>query len=109
MGSTPVCLAAASVSVHSTKIALPQSRGVAPLTPLRNLVSALLHHEQIKTTLPKAKEAARMAEKVCAVVRLCRIVATSERSRKRLDSIRSEADADADADAADHHSREEGE
>ncbi|GFZ44989.1 hypothetical protein JCM24511_02715 [Saitozyma sp. JCM 24511] len=31
---------------------------------LRNLVSALLHHEQIKTTLPKAKEAARMAEKI---------------------------------------------
>jgi large subunit ribosomal protein L17 len=31
----------------------------------RNLVSALLHHETIKTTLPKAKEAARMAEKVC--------------------------------------------
>jgi large subunit ribosomal protein L17 len=30
----------------------------------RNLVSALLHHETIKTTLPKAKEAARMAEKV---------------------------------------------
>lgn len=32
----------------------------------RNLVSALLHHEQIQTTLPKAKEAARMAEKVIA-------------------------------------------
>ena len=32
---------------------------------LRNLVSALLHHEMIRTTLPKAKEAARMAEKVC--------------------------------------------
>ncbi|WWC88655.1 ribosomal protein L17 [Kwoniella dendrophila CBS 6074] len=31
---------------------------------LRNLVSALLHHETIKTTLPKAKEAARMAEKI---------------------------------------------
>ncbi|WWC62774.1 mitochondrial 54S ribosomal protein bL17m [Kwoniella dejecticola CBS 10117] len=31
---------------------------------LRNLVSALLHHETIKTTLPKAKEAAKMAEKI---------------------------------------------
>ncbi|WRT67965.1 ribosomal protein L17 [Kwoniella shivajii] len=31
---------------------------------LRNLVSALLHHESIKTTLPKAKEAAKMAEKI---------------------------------------------
>lgn len=31
---------------------------------VRNLVSALLHHEVIKTTVPKAKEAARMAEKV---------------------------------------------
>ena len=31
---------------------------------LRNLVSALLHHEQIQTTLPKAKEAARLAEKI---------------------------------------------
>jgi ribosomal protein L17 len=34
----------------------------------RNLVSALLHHETIKTTLPKAKEAARMAEKVSLAV-----------------------------------------
>ncbi|KAG9086092.1 hypothetical protein FRC06_003282 [Ceratobasidium sp. 370] len=31
---------------------------------LRNLVSALLQHEQIKTTVPKAKETARLAEKV---------------------------------------------
>ncbi|CDO73227.1 hypothetical protein BN946_scf185007.g282 [Trametes cinnabarina] len=31
---------------------------------LRNLVTSLLQHEQIKTTLPKAKDAARMAEKV---------------------------------------------
>lgn len=30
----------------------------------RNLVAALLHHEQIQTTVPKAKEAARVAEKV---------------------------------------------
>lgn len=29
-------------------------------------MSALLHHEMIKTTVPKAKEAARMAEKVGA-------------------------------------------
>ena len=35
----------------------------------RNLVSALLHHETIKTTLPKAKEAARMAEKVSSKIR----------------------------------------
>ncbi|KAK7064151.1 ribosomal protein L17 [Favolaschia claudopus] len=31
---------------------------------LRNLVTSLFEHEQIKTTLPKAKEAARMAEKI---------------------------------------------
>ncbi|KAI9060182.1 mitochondrial ribosomal protein L17 [Trametes sanguinea] len=31
---------------------------------LRNLVTSLLQHEQIKTTLPKAKDAARMAEKI---------------------------------------------
>ncbi|KAI8981285.1 mitochondrial ribosomal protein L17 [Trametes punicea] len=31
---------------------------------LRNLVTSLLQHEQIKTTLPKAKDAARLAEKV---------------------------------------------
>ncbi|EIW67673.1 hypothetical protein TREMEDRAFT_64268 [Tremella mesenterica DSM 1558] len=31
---------------------------------LRNLVTALLHHESIKTTLPKAKETARLAEKI---------------------------------------------
>jgi hypothetical protein len=41
---------------------------LSPLTHFRNLVSALLHHEQIKTTLPKAKEAARMAEKVGAEI-----------------------------------------
>ena len=29
---------------------------------LRNMVSSLLEHEQIKTTLAKAKEASRMAE-----------------------------------------------
>lgn len=27
-------------------------------------MAALLHHEQIQTTVPKAKEAARVAEKV---------------------------------------------
>lgn len=32
---------------------------------LRNLVTSLFEHEQIKTTLPKAREAARLAEKVC--------------------------------------------
>lgn len=31
---------------------------------LRNMVSSLLQHEQIKTTVPKAKEAARLAEKM---------------------------------------------
>jgi len=31
---------------------------------LRNLVSSLFEHEQIRTTLPKAKDAARLAEKI---------------------------------------------
>ncbi|KAI0639785.1 mitochondrial ribosomal protein L17 [Trametes polyzona] len=31
---------------------------------LRNLVTSLVQHEQIKTTLPKAKDAARLAEKL---------------------------------------------
>lgn len=31
---------------------------------LRNLVTSLLQHEQIKTTIPKAKEAARLADKM---------------------------------------------
>ncbi|GJJ09611.1 hypothetical protein Clacol_003834 [Clathrus columnatus] len=31
---------------------------------LRNLVTSLIEHEQIKTTLPKAREAARLAEKI---------------------------------------------
>ncbi|KAI3622046.1 50s ribosomal protein l17 [Moniliophthora roreri] len=31
---------------------------------LRNLVTSLFEHEQIKTTLPKAREAARLAEKI---------------------------------------------
>jgi hypothetical protein len=33
-------------------------------TASRNLVTSLFEHEQIKTTLPKARETARMAEKV---------------------------------------------
>ncbi|QRV97733.1 ribosomal protein L17 [Ceratobasidium sp. AG-Ba] len=36
---------------------------------LRNLVSSLLQHEQIKTTVPKAKEAARLAEKVITLAK----------------------------------------
>lgn len=31
---------------------------------IRNLVTSLLNHEQIKTTLPKARDTARLAEKV---------------------------------------------
>jgi len=31
---------------------------------LRNLVTSLIQHEQVKTTLPKARDAARLAEKV---------------------------------------------
>ncbi|TBU48187.1 mitochondrial ribosomal protein L17 [Dichomitus squalens] len=31
---------------------------------LRNLVTSLIQHEQIKTTLPKARDAARLAEKI---------------------------------------------
>ncbi|KAI0361201.1 mitochondrial ribosomal protein L17 [Trametes cingulata] len=34
---------------------------------LRNLVTSLLQHEQIKTTLPKAKDAARLAEKIISL------------------------------------------
>jgi ribosomal protein L17 len=37
---------------------------VRPCVRNRNLVTSLLHHEQIQTTVPKAKEAARLAEKV---------------------------------------------
>jgi ribosomal protein L17 len=29
-----------------------------------NLVTSLIQHEQVKTTLPKARDAARLAEKV---------------------------------------------
>ena len=32
----------------------------------RNLVTDLFKHEQIKTTVAKAKETARLAEKVCS-------------------------------------------
>lgn len=38
----------------------------------RNLVAALLHHEQIQTTLPKAKEAVRVVEKVRALAQIQR-------------------------------------
>ena len=34
------------------------------LAPFRNLVTSLIQHEQIKTTLPKARDTARLAEKV---------------------------------------------
>ncbi|KAF8601766.1 ribosomal protein L17 [Ceratobasidium sp. AG-I] len=36
---------------------------------LRNLVSSLLQHEQIKTTVPKAKETARLVEKVITLAK----------------------------------------
>lgn len=32
------------------------------------MVTSLIEHEQIKTTLPKAREAARLAEKVIALL-----------------------------------------
>lgn len=85
---------------------LDRGRSDAPLTPFRNLVSALLHHEQIKTTLPKAKEAARMAEKVGAAVSYREHF---EHESKCLENGSLRSDADVHADAADHHSREEGE
>ncbi len=31
---------------------------------LRNMVTSLIHHERIKTTVPKAKEVKRLAEKL---------------------------------------------
>src|SRR6266550_4124421 len=39
--------------------------------PPRNLVTSLLEHEQIRTTLPKARDAARLAEKVFFDSRPC--------------------------------------
>ncbi|KAI0034318.1 mitochondrial ribosomal protein L17 [Vararia minispora EC-137] len=36
---------------------------------LRNMVTSLFEHEQIKTTLPKAKEAARLAEKMISLTK----------------------------------------
>jgi len=36
---------------------------------LMNLVTALIHHEQIRTTLPKAKEARRVAEKLITMAK----------------------------------------
>ncbi|OXB37540.1 ribosomal protein L17 [Cryptococcus neoformans] len=47
--------------IHQRKLGRMPAHRIALL---RNLVSALLHHESIKTTLPKAKEAAKMAEKI---------------------------------------------
>jgi large subunit ribosomal protein L17 len=37
------------------------------LAMLRNMVTSLLEHERIETTLPKAKEARRMAERVISL------------------------------------------
>lgn len=36
---------------------------------LANLVTALIHHEQIRTTLPKAKEARRVAERLITMAK----------------------------------------
>ena len=36
---------------------------------LANLVTALIHHEQIRTTVPKAKEARRVAEKLITMAK----------------------------------------
>lgn len=45
----------------------------------RNLVTSLFEHEQIKTTLPKARETARLAEKVISNIclSLCRLTIAS--------------------------------
>lgn len=51
---------------HAAVGQFPEDQSINPSDPShRNLVSSLLEHEQIKTTLPKAKETARLAEKVC--------------------------------------------
>jgi large subunit ribosomal protein L17 len=34
------------------------------LHPIRNMVTSLIHHERIKTTVPKAKELKRLADKM---------------------------------------------
>ena len=39
-------------------------RLMSPDILFRNLVTSLIQHEQVKTTLPKARDAARLAEKV---------------------------------------------
>lgn len=52
----------AHVAVRYFDRVRPKPRSLTVLC--RNLVSSLLEREQIKTTLPKAKEAARMAEQV---------------------------------------------
>jgi large subunit ribosomal protein L17 len=36
---------------------------------LRNLVTSLLHYEKIQTTMPKAREAARLAERLITVAK----------------------------------------
>ncbi len=37
---------------------------IVQTTHSSNLVTSLIQHEQVKTTLPKARDAARLAEKV---------------------------------------------
>jgi len=48
---------------------------------LRNLVRALLVHERIQTTLPKAKEASRLAERMITFARKNTLAARREAAR----------------------------
>jgi large subunit ribosomal protein L17 len=63
---------------------------------LANLVTALIHHEQIRTTLPKAKEARRVAEKLITLAKdnalhhrrlVARTIRDPEALRKLFDTL----------------------
>lgn len=59
---------------------------------LRNMVTSLLEHERIETTLPKAKEARRMAERIITLgkkggVHNARLAARHVKSRAVLQKV----------------------
>jgi large subunit ribosomal protein L17 len=61
---------------------------------LRNMVTSLIEHERIVTTLAKAKEVQRMAEKVVTMAKRATVRATKVLSSQNVDSALKRDDSD---------------
>lgn len=51
---------------------------------LRNMVSSLIKYDRIKTTLPKARQARKLAEKVIMIITFILLLSSSSSSPKSL-------------------------